>query len=114
MVPDQANMTEQCSQYQQELTEVVLAWAKAYEGDCFELLSLLRTLESLHRQIRDELFQAALPDNRQKLYALLKEIEENGGWPYIERMKLRQLLTNIEVEIDPQSTFAPDDESQSS
>lgn len=89
-------MTEQRSQYQQELTEVVLAWAKAYEGDCFELLSLLRTLESLHRQIREEMFQATLPDNRQNLYALLREIEDNGGWPYIERMKLKALLACLE------------------
>jgi hypothetical protein len=112
MIHDQANMSEQRSQYQQELAKVALAWAKVCEGDCFELLSLLRTLESLHRQIRDNLFQAALPDNRQKLYALLREIEENGGWPYIERMKLRQLLTNLEAEIDAQSASFPSNESK--
>jgi hypothetical protein len=103
MTQNQAKMTEQRSQHQQELTEVALAWAKTYEGDCFELLSLLRTLESLHRQIRDEMFQGTLPDNRQKLYALLREIEENGGWPYIQRMRLKELLTNLEGE--QESTF---------
>jgi hypothetical protein len=41
------------------------------------------------------LFQASLPDNRQALYALLKDIEESGGWPYVERLKLRSLLSNL-------------------
>jgi hypothetical protein len=25
----------------------------------------------------------------------LKDIEEEGGWPYIDRMKLRSLLENL-------------------
>jgi hypothetical protein len=40
-------------------------------------------------------FQVSLPDNRQALYALLKDIEEEGGWPYIDRMRLRSLLKNF-------------------
>lgn len=85
------------SQLQAELHEISAAvWvlAKECQGDSWALLSLLRTLEHLHREIREEIFQASLPDNRQQLYKLLKDIEEMGGWPYIERMKLRALLVN--------------------
>lgn len=60
-----------------------------------ELLALLRLLESLHQEIRDSLFRDSLPDNRQQLYALLRDIEVHGGWPYIQRMKLRSLLENL-------------------
>jgi hypothetical protein len=44
------------------------------------------------------MFQVSLPDNRQALYALLKDIESQGGWPYIERMKLQSLLANLQAE----------------
>ncbi|MEM9767657.1 MAG: hypothetical protein AAF892_07255 [Cyanobacteria bacterium P01_D01_bin.71] len=66
------------------------------EGDIVALLELLRLLEKLHREIRDQWFQEALPTNRQRLYALLRDIEVNGGWPYIQRMRLRSLLNEIE------------------
>jgi hypothetical protein len=39
-----------------------------------------------------------LPDNRQALYSLLKEIESKGGWPYIERMRLQSFVTNLQQE----------------
>lgn len=68
------------------------------EGDAISLLLLLRTLESLHTEIRDSLFQASLPENRQQLYALLRDIEASGGWPYIPRMRLRSLLEHLETE----------------
>jgi hypothetical protein len=64
-----------------------------------ELLELLRLLEELHSQIRDAWFQEALPTNRQRLYALLRDIEINGGWPYIQRMRLRSLLQDIELDM---------------
>ncbi len=67
----------------------------ASEGDSVELLSLLRLLESLHREICEGLFQESLPDNRQALYALLRDIEAKGGWPYIRRMGLQSLLVNL-------------------
>ncbi|MEC4891591.1 MAG: hypothetical protein SAL07_10910 [Oscillatoria sp. PMC 1051.18] len=76
----------------QEVFSVVLQMAKQCRGDSRALLLVLRTLEDLHRGIREELFLESLPDNRQELYNLLKDIEENGGWPYIERMKLRAFL----------------------
>jgi hypothetical protein len=63
--------------------------------DVNELLEILRTLELLHREIRDELFQNALPADRHNLYRLLRDIEENGGWPYIARLRLQHLLVNL-------------------
>ncbi len=79
---------------QQEIVDLTWALARQHQEDSYNLLSLLRTLELLHREIREELFQPSLPDNRQKLYHLVKDIEETGGWPYIERMRLKVLLTN--------------------
>jgi hypothetical protein len=79
----------------QALRTEIWALANDHKGDTLTLLALLRTLEEAHRQIRDSLFQDSLPDNRQTLYALLKDIEELGGWPYVARMKLRSLLTNF-------------------
>lgn len=79
----------------QSLVEAILAEASCRRGDSLSLLALLRTLESLHREIRDTLFQQSLPDNRQALYSLLKDVEAEGGWPYIHRMRLRSLLVNF-------------------
>lgn len=80
------------------IAQVVRASAQSYEGDCLTLLALLRLLESLHREISDTFFQASLPTNRQALYALLRDIEAEGGWPYIHRMKLQALLANLPPE----------------
>ena len=66
-------------------------------GDEIALLGLLRLLEELHNQIRDAWFQDSLPTNRQRLYALLRDIEISGGWPYIQRMRLRALLEQLEL-----------------
>jgi hypothetical protein len=63
--------------------------------DPLALLGLLRTLEQLHREIQQGHFQSALPNSRQALYALLRDIEENGGWPYIQRWKLQELFANL-------------------
>lgn len=78
-----------------DLKTEIGALANNHKGDTLALLALLRTLEEAHREIRDTLFQDSLPDNRQNLYALLKDIEELGGWPYVARMKLRSLLVNF-------------------
>ena len=64
--------------------------------DSASLLALLRLLEQLHREIRDEYFLKILPTNRQALYALLRDIEQNGGWPYIPRFKLQKILREFE------------------
>lgn len=71
------------------------------------LLALLRLLEKLHRDIRDGLFQDSLPDNRQALYNLLKDIEAEGGWPYIHRMRLQGLLSNLLQESQSPSSDDP-------
>lgn len=69
-------------------------------GNSLELLALLRLLEQLHQDIRETCFRDALPDNRQRLYALLRDIELHGGWPYIQRMKLLALLEKFDLEPD--------------
>ena len=82
----------------QDIASAIRALAQNLQGDSIALVSLLRHLEELHREIREGLFQASLPDNRQALYKLLKDIETEGGWPYIERMKLQALLANLPTE----------------
>lgn len=79
----------------QAITADIRTLADTHQGNTLALLALLRALEHSHREIRDDLFQGSLPDNRQALYALLKDMEEAGGWPYIERMKLRSLLEKL-------------------
>lgn len=74
--------------------------AIARTGNEIELLALLRLLEQLHSQIRDDWFQESLPTNRQRLYALLRDIEVNGGWPYIQRMRLHTLVDVLQSELD--------------
>ena len=80
----------------QSLSDTIRNLASSRKGESLALLSLLRMLEGLHQEIRDSLFQDSLPDNRQALYSLLKDIEASGGWPYIHRMKLRSLLNNFQ------------------
>ena len=79
----------------QVLGDTIRTLASSRQGENLALLALLRMLEGLHQEIRDSLFQDSLPDSRQALYSLLKDIEASGGWPYIHRMKLRSLLSNF-------------------
>lgn len=76
----------------EEIRLAVKLAAQKRDKNCEALLALLRQLEELHRDIRETLFQESLPTNRQRLYKLLRDIEVNGGWPYIQRMKLIELL----------------------
>lgn len=80
------------------LAEKVLTLAKTAEGKPLEILAVLRILEQLHQDIRESLFQQSLPDNRQKLYHLLREIESQGGWPYIPRSSLKSVIENLQPE----------------
>ncbi len=64
------------------------------------ILRILREIESLHQEIRSLTFEKILPDTRHALYPLLKDIQESGGWPYIERMKLRTILQFLTFEND--------------
>ncbi len=84
----------------QKISDTVRHLAKRHQGDSVSILALLRTLEGLHREIRDTLFQESLPDNRQALYGLLRDIEASGGWPYIHRMKLQSLLAKLNSSVD--------------
>lgn len=82
----------------QAIASAIYEAAKDCQGNAIALLALLRQLEQLHREIRDGAFQKSLPDNRQALYSLLRDIESEGGWPYIERMRLQTFLTNLQQE----------------
>lgn len=79
-----------------QLAQTVRMAAQSRMDDCLALLEMLRLLDELHDEIRDTLFCDALPDNRQKLYHLLKNIEQQGGWPYIQRMELIELIKHLE------------------
>ncbi|MBE9067083.1 hypothetical protein IQ260_10495 [Leptolyngbya cf. ectocarpi LEGE 11479] len=88
----------------EEIRLAVQIAAQKRENNCEALLALLRQLEGLHRDIRETLFQESLPTNRQHLYNLLKDIELHGGWPYIQRMKLMDLLVTLESPIVPDTS----------
>jgi hypothetical protein len=64
------------------------------QADPVALLKILRFLESLHNEVRELHFQPALPIHRHELYAMLREVEAQGGWPYIPRMQLREILSH--------------------
>ncbi|MGF1601546.1 MAG: hypothetical protein ACFCU8_05895 [Thermosynechococcaceae cyanobacterium] len=85
----------------QKISALVQAQAQNSSGNMEELLALLRVLEILHREIRDNFFQDALPNNRQALHRLLREMESEGGWPYIPRMRLQTILQQLEATPSP-------------
>jgi hypothetical protein len=89
------------------IAQTVHQLAQDCTGNSLQLLALLRLLEHLHQDIRDTLFQDALPDTRQALYSLLRDIETTGGWPYIHRMRLQDLLHNLEFLPTPIDTAEP-------
>lgn len=88
----------------EELKATVWDIAQGYQANSRSLLALLRTLEHLHRKIREEMFEPSLPNTRRSLYLLLKEIEETGGWPYIERMKIQTFLHTLTLDPLPNET----------
>ncbi len=90
----QAALTERL----QQVSAIGLQLAADHQQQTDELLAILRTLEELHRHIREEFFQPALPQSRHSLYSLLMEIESQGGWPYIERMRLQDLLQAMDAD----------------
>ncbi|MBE9031651.1 hypothetical protein IQ266_18115 [filamentous cyanobacterium LEGE 11480] len=77
------------------LSDQIQAIAVQVEGDSLGLLALLRLLERLHRTICEEQFHPSLPDTRQALYTLLRDIEAEGGWPHIPRMKIQALMSEF-------------------
>lgn len=82
------------------IEEAIQALAAQYAGDPQGLLTVLRMLESQHRGIHYGLFRESLPTNRQRLYGMLRDMESEGGWPYIPRMQLKVLLQWLETEED--------------
>ncbi|MFP4222077.1 MAG: hypothetical protein ACLFQ7_11265 [Phormidium sp.] len=81
-----------------EVQQVVRQVAQGCQGNPEALLDLLRLLEALHREICEQEFRPALPDTRRALYSFLREIESQGGWPYIPRMRLKTLLAHLEAQ----------------
>jgi hypothetical protein len=83
---------------QQDLAAVeaqISAIAGAIQTDSLSLLALLRLLERQHREICEAYFQPSLPNTRQALYTLLRDIEAEGGWPHIPRMKVQALMSEF-------------------
>jgi hypothetical protein len=77
------------------LSAQIGAIAGAVQTDSLSLLALLRLLERQHREICEVHFQPALPNTRQALYTLLRDIESEGGWPHIPRMKVQALMSEF-------------------
>ncbi|MEA5476451.1 hypothetical protein VB774_02355 [Pseudanabaena galeata UHCC 0370] len=73
------------------ISDRLLQIAQDQQGNPANLLQILRVLESIHKRIRDDLFQPALPTSRHELFNLLRDIETNGGWPHIYRMKIHEI-----------------------
>ena len=97
MTPDQDSNSIDSDSLLKDTAKDICALAKQHQQDSLFLLSLLRDLEQIHRRIRIDYFEAALPQTRNDLSKLVRDIEEKGGWPYIERMRLRHLLKNLEL-----------------
>ncbi|MFM2431210.1 MAG: hypothetical protein RLZZ511_2423 [Cyanobacteriota bacterium] len=80
------------------------------QTDSLSLLALLRLLEQQHRTICETYFQPSLPNTRQDLYTLLRDIEAEGGWPHIPRMKLQMVMQAFlaaEAADQPESPESP-------
>ena len=89
--PSPAGATSALPAVAQSLSQLETA-ARELEGQPEALLTLLRSLEQLHRSIQDGPFRASLPADRNDLFRLLSEMERSGGWPYIPRLQLRTFL----------------------
>jgi hypothetical protein len=88
------------------IAELIQKVVDQSKGDPIAQLRVLRFLEHLHQDIRESEFQPALPTDRHGLNNLLKEMEAQGGWPYIPKMNLRALLSYELYENSPDPTPA--------
>ena len=70
--------------------------ASDLQGNPESLLTLLRSIEALHRSIQDGAFRSSLPENRQHLFNLLQTMEKSGGWPYIPRLQLKTFIAMLD------------------
>ena len=82
----------------QEIGQRIWHLAEKYQNQTLELLLILRTIESVHSDIREQMFVSSLPDTRHRLYILLRHLEEEGGWPYIPRMRIKDIFQKLELE----------------
>ncbi|MBM5797414.1 MAG: hypothetical protein FJ050_00885 [Cyanobacteria bacterium M_surface_7_m2_040] len=95
MSSDPSNASSLSSQQQLRLDAVLKelqALSAELDGQPAALLALLRQLEQLHRTLQDGPFRNNLPADRSALFALLRTMEESGGWPYIPRLQLRTFM----------------------
>lgn len=83
-----------------DLLDRLQALAQTYAHDPQALLLLLRLIEQTHTEIRENLFQAAIPNDRHAFQALMRTIETSGGWPYIPRMRLQAFLAAWDAQGD--------------
>jgi len=88
--------TRALSDQQQQRLDAALAdlrtIAADLDGQPEALLTLLRQIEQLHRNLQDGPFRSSLPADRTELFNLLRAMEESGGWPYIPRLQLRTFM----------------------
>ena len=86
------------------LITALLQRAEQLQGDTAGLLGLLRSIEAAHRAIQEGPFRSSLPEDRNRLFELLANMERSGGWPYIPRLQLRTFLDLLQPEgpVDPE------------
>jgi len=96
MEPDRRDLSlpDRC----QDITQRIEAAVESCEQDTASLLSLLRVIEQLHRRVFNDHFVPTLPNSRQALYALLREMEAEGGWPYIPKMRIYELINYLNAQ----------------
>ena len=92
-------LTEEIEKYCQQIRNL----AEESEGNILELVLILRKVEEMHREIREKMLEPCLPDTRHRLYLLLKNLEETGGWPYIPRMRLTDLCQHLLLSSESES-----------
>jgi hypothetical protein len=80
------------------LITALLERAEQLQGDTAGLLALLRSIEAAHRSIQEGPFRSSLPEDRNRLFELLANMERSGGWPYIPRLQLRTFLDLLQPE----------------
>ena len=78
-----------------------------FQDNPLALLRMLRTLENLHSDICNDLFQPALPSSRHALFDLLRDMESKGGWPHIPKRQLAELLAYLQDALSPDSVSDP-------
>lgn len=99
IVSDSPAISDELQADLEAIANLVHNVAHRQKGEGTALLALLRILEASHREVCDGLFQEALPESRHQLYTFLKDMESEGGWPYIPRMKLRKLIVSLNVSL---------------